>query len=142
MTLVHSHCVVLYVDECMSSWCAQGMYTVCRPEVCAVLHVFLNAAHKLHCREPVYHIAETPQKFLRFLVSTKKSLCHFAVRKARFKDLKHMQDLNVFEVAWSGEVKSIPKVRSKWLRNMKLDAVEARLVAQEIAYGNRGLHQD
>ena len=36
--------------------------------------------------------------------------------KASAKELKHMQDHNVFEVVWLGEIRSLPKVRAKWLQ--------------------------
>ena len=37
-------------------------------------------------------------------------MCHDAVRKARAKELKHMQDHTVLEVVCLGEVKSLTKV--------------------------------
>ena len=46
-------------------------------------------------------------------------MCHDAVRKVRAKEPKHMQDHNVFEVLWLSEVKSLSKVQSKWLQDMK-----------------------
>ena len=62
-------------------------------------------------------------------------MCHDAVRKARTKELAHMQGHNVFEVVWQGEVGSLTKVRSKWLQDMKGDAVKARFLAQQVPYG-------
>ena len=61
--------------------------------------------------------------------------CHDAVRKARAKELKHVQDRRVFDVVWPSGVKSLTKVRSKWLQDMKEDAMKARIVAQQVAYG-------
>ena len=58
-------------------------------------------------------------------------------RKAPVKELKHMQDHNVSKVVWLGEIKPIPKVRSKWALDMKLDAVRVRFVARQVAYRNR-----
>ena len=46
-------------------------------------------------------------------------MCRDAVRKSPTKELKHMQDHSVFEVVWLSEVKSLTKVRSKWLQDMK-----------------------
>ena len=37
-------------------------------------------------------------------------MCHNAVRKARAKELKHMQNHNVFEVVWPSEVGSLTTV--------------------------------
>ena len=56
-------------------------------------------------------------------------MCHDAVRNARAKELLHMQDQHVFEVVWLSEAKSLTKVRSKWLQDMKGDAVKARFVS-------------
>ena len=56
---------------------------------------------------------------------------HDAVREARAKELKHMQDHNVFEVVWLSEARSLAKVRSMWLQDVKGDAVKARFVAQQ-----------
>ena len=56
---------------------------------------------------------------------------HGAVRKARAKELKQMQDNNVFEVVWLSELGSLAKVRSKWLQDMEGDAVKARCVAHQ-----------
>ena len=63
--------------------------------------------------------------------------CHDAARKARAKELKHVQDRSVFDVVWPIGVKSLTKVRSKWLQDMKEDAMKARFVAQQVAYGER-----
>ena len=62
---------------------------------------------------------------------------HDAVRKGRYREVKHTQDHNVFEVALLGEVKTLTKVRSKWLQDMKGNAAKARFVAQLVAYGER-----
>ena len=58
-------------------------------------------------------------------------------KKAPVKELKHMQDHNVSKVVWLGEIKPIPKVRSKWALDVKRDAVRARFVARQVAYRNR-----
>ena len=64
-------------------------------------------------------------------------MCHNAVRKARAKELKHMQNHYVFEVVWPSEVGSLTKVRSNWLQDKKGDAVKARCVAQQVAHRKR-----
>ena len=43
----------------------------------------------------------------------------------------------MFEAVWLREVWSLTKVRPKWLQDMRGDAVKARFVAQEVAYGER-----
>ena len=64
-----------------------------------------------------------------YATRSREPMCNNALRKARGKELKHMQFHNVFEVVRLGEVGSLMKVRSKGLQEMKGDAVKARLVA-------------
>ena len=64
-------------------------------------------------------------------------LCDDAAREARAKELKHTQDHNVLEVVWLGEVTSIEEVRSKWLQDLKGNALKALLVARQVPHGNR-----
>ena len=63
-------------------------------------------------------------------------MCRDAARRARIKELKHIQDHNVFDV-WLEEVGCLTKVGPKWLQDLKGDAVKARCVAQQVAYGER-----
>ena len=71
----------------------------------------------------------TPEKQV-YATKSGEPRCHDVVRKARAWELKHIQHHNVFDVVWLSEVKSLTKVRSKWLQDMKGDVAKARFVAQ------------
>ena len=77
-----------------------------------------------------------PEKQI-YATTSGEPMCHDAVRTSRAEEFKHMQGHNVFEVVWLSEVKSLTKVRSVWLQDMERDAVNARFVAQQVAYGER-----
>ena len=64
-------------------------------------------------------------------------MCHDALRKGRAKELKHMQEHRVSEVLWLGEVGALTKVRSKWLQDVKREAVKAMTVEEQVARGER-----
>ena len=53
---------------------------------------------------------------------------HEAVRKARVKQLEHMQDHDMFESVWLGGRYQFDC--ATWLQDMKGDVVKARFVAQ------------
>ena len=64
-------------------------------------------------------------------------MCNDAARTACAKELKHMQDHDVFEVVWLSDVKSLTKMRSKCLEDTTGSVVKAKFVAQQVAYRER-----
>ena len=93
----------------------------------------LNTSNECHS----VHLRRKDLSLLKQVYATRSGepMCHDPVVKARVKELKHLLGHNVFEVAWLSEVKSLTKVRYKWLQDMKRSAVKARFVAQQVAYG-------